>query len=272
MQLTEAQCKSILKGNSEYKEWCDIFNKFLSNGNIDTPIRAAAFLSQTCHESNYFRVLEENGNYSSKALSSIWGKRFSRAGKNPDDYHRQPIAIFNFVYADRMGNGTEASEDGYAFRGKGAIQCTGRDNTTKFAKSVDLTVAEALEYLMTKEGALVSALWYWNTNNLNKYADVGDLKTLCKRINGGFIGLADRNHKYEKFLAILGGEIEDYEPQVCLKVGSRGDDVRAVQNALGLDTDGVFGKMTEKAVMEWQLENKLVVDGIVGPQTLAKML
>jgi putative chitinase len=137
---------------------------------------------------------------------------------------------------------------------------------------VDLTVEEALDYLTTKEGALVSAIWYWNLNNLNKYADAGDLRTLCKRINGGYIGLDDRNHKYEKFLAILGGEIDDYESQVCLKVGSRGDDVKRIQQALGLEADGIFGMMTAEAVMNWQADNGLTRDGIVGPKTMAKML
>ena len=272
MQLTEKQCKAMLKGNKEYSEWCALFNRILPAKKIDTPIRMAAFLAQTCHESNYFRVLEENLNYSSKALASIWGKRFSNAGKNPDDYHRKPTAIGNFVYANRMGNGTEESGDGFDFRGKGAIQCTGRRNTTDFARSVDLTVEEALDYLTTKEGALVSAIWYWNLNNLNKYADAGDLRTLCKRINGGYIGLDDRNHKYEKFLAILGGEIDDYESQVCLKVGSRGDDVKRIQEALGLEADGIFGMMTAQAVMNWHAENGLTRDGIVGPKTMAKML
>jgi len=272
MQLTEKQCKAILKGNEEYAEWCALFNKILPANNIDSPTRMAAFLAQTCHESNYYRVTEENLNYSSKALSFIWGARFKRAGKDPQDYHRKPVRIGNFVYADRMGNGPEESGDGFAYRGKGAIQITGKENHTAFGKSVSITTDEALDYLLTKEGSLMGAVWYWNTNNLNQYADAGDLKTLCKRINGGYIGLDDRNHKYEKILAILGGEIEDYEPQVCLKVGSRGEDVKKIQEALGLEADGVFGKMTQAAVMEWQGENGLTRDGIVGPKTMAKML
>ena len=271
--ITFLQTQAILKGNDEYKEWCNIFNSTLPEFAINDKRRVAAFLAQTCHESNYYKTLKENLNYSAKALGSIWGRRFKKYGKNPEDYHRQPEKIANFVYANRMGNRDEASGDGWAFRGKGAIQCTGRENTTNFAHFMGWPVEKTLSNLLTKEGAVMSAIWYWNKNGLNVYADREDHVTLCKRINGGTIGLEDRIAKYNKFIAILDGKIDDVGPDpIIIRLGSRGDEVKQVQEALGLEADGIFGKLTELHVKQWQVENNLVGDGIVGPKTFKKLI
>jgi putative chitinase len=103
-----------------------------------------------------------------------------------------------------MGNGDEASGDGFKFCGRGLIQLTVRDNYTFFAGSLSITVEEASEYLQTFEGAAQSACWFWETNNLNQWADKGDILTLTKRINGGTIGLEDRIKHYEHALHVLG--------------------------------------------------------------------
>ena len=168
-----------------------------------TPILAAHFFAQTAHESGDFKAFSENLNYSAKGLRGVFGKYF------PTDviaaqYERQPEKIANKVYANRMGNGDEASGDGYRYCGRGLIQLTGKDNYTWFAASLHITPDEASEYLQTFEGAAQSACWFWETNNLNQWADKGDIVTLTKRINGGTIGLEDRIKHYEHALHVLG--------------------------------------------------------------------
>ena len=103
-----------------------------------------------------------------------------------------------------MGNGDEASCDGYKYCGRGLIQLTGKQNYTKFAESIDTPVEEIPEFLQTFEGAIQSACWFWETNNLNQYADNNDILTMTKRINGGTIGLADRTNHYHHALEIFG--------------------------------------------------------------------
>ena len=113
-------------------------------------------------------------------------------------------AIANRAYANRMGNGDEASGDGFRFCGRGLIQLTGRTNYEWFAASLQISPDEASEYLQTFEGAAQSACWFWETNNLNKFADSGDIKGMTKVINGGFIGLEDRIKHYEHALHVMG--------------------------------------------------------------------
>jgi putative chitinase len=124
-----------------------------------------------------------------------------------NDYCSRPNkqeAIANRVYANRMGNGDEASGDGYKYCGRGLIQLTGKDNYTWFAESLEISAEEASEFLATFEGAVQSACWFWESNNLNQWADKGDIVTLTKRINGGTIGLEDRIKHYEHALHVLG--------------------------------------------------------------------
>jgi putative chitinase len=103
-----------------------------------------------------------------------------------------------------MGNGDEASGDGFRYCGRGLIQLTGKDNYSWFAASLEMPVEEVPEYLATFEGAVQSACWFWETNNLNQWADKGDILTLTKRINGGTIGLEDRIKHYNHALHVLG--------------------------------------------------------------------
>ena len=120
-------------------------------------------------------------------------------------YARQPQRIANRVYANRMGNGPEESGDGWKFAGKGLIQLTGKDNYTRYAQSLEISLDEASEHLTTFEGCVQSACWFWEANNLNQYADNGDMLTMTKRINGGTIGLDDRIKHYKHALQVLGG-------------------------------------------------------------------
>ena len=169
---------------------------------FENPKRMAAFLAQIAHESGAFNFTAEGLNYSAAALSKTWPKRFPTLAI-AQQYARKPEKIANKVYANRMGNGTEASGDGFKFRGRGLIQLTGKDNYTRFAKSIGKTLDQTVAFLETAEGAVASAGWYWDVNKLNVYADKGDFVGLTRRINGGIIGLADRKHHYDIALKAL---------------------------------------------------------------------
>jgi putative chitinase len=169
---------------------------------INTPKRIAAFLAQCGHESGGFVFVTENLNYSASGLVRIFPKYFPDLA-TAKQYERNPQKIANRVYANRMGNGDEASNEGFKFRGRGILQLTGKDNYFWFGASLDLTPEQASEYLECFEGAAQSACWFWETNKLNALADAGDIKLMTKRINGGYIGLADREHHYEIALAMF---------------------------------------------------------------------
>ena len=168
---------------------------------IDSPKRIAMFLAQCAHESGYFTTMRENLNYSADGLKKIFPKYF--ASRNAQDYHRQPEKIANVVYSGRMGNGDEASGDGWRYCGRGFIQLTGKSNYDACGKALGVDLSENPQYLETPEGAARSAAWFWSKNGLNKFADEGDIKGATKRINGGFIGLEDRTEIYEEVLEEL---------------------------------------------------------------------
>ena len=138
--------------------------------------------------------ITENLNYRAEALNKIFPKYFKRAGRDADKYHRQPEKIANVIYANRMDNGDIDSGDGWHFRGGGILQLTGRYNYTQFGKAEELSASEATDFVRTPIGALASACWFWDTNNINRYCDTQDIVTMTKRINGGTIGLADRKN------------------------------------------------------------------------------
>lgn len=201
--LTLNQLKQLLPKNKYVEHWHHALSQLLPDYDINTPHRIAAFIAQCSHESGGFTTLKENLNYKPQSLRRLFPKYF------PDDVLAQQYcakpnkqeAIANRIYANRMGNGDEHSGDGYRFCGRGLIQLTGRSNYQSFADSIEvdgrpLKIDEVPAYLETFEGAAQSACWFWETNNLNKYADAGDIVGLTKRINGGIIGLTDREHHY----------------------------------------------------------------------------
>ena len=263
--------ENLLYGNRDWREWHEYIEEVLPYWNIDTKVRVAGFIAQCSHESNNFRVLEENLNYSADALDKIFSKYFSRAGRDAQEYHRQPEKIANVIYANRMANGSTESGDGWRFRGRGVIQLTGRHNYTQFANAIDLSLEDTIEYLKTKKGALESACWFWHTNNLNSLADSLDIVGMSKRINGGTIGLDHRKELYEAALEILDVDTNSI-PLETVKNGSRGRTVKLVQEALGLVGDGIFGPTTEYHVKQFQMANGLVADGIAGSSTLRLLL
>jgi len=286
-EFTRDHLAKIIPGNNKVDEWYDALVDIMPKYGITTERRVAHFLSQCAHESNNFKSLEENLNYSAKSLKAVFGRYFGPAPKrDADEYHRKPEMIANYVYMDefrkyKMGNVNEG--DGWLFRGRGLKQLTGRHNYTKFGESVDMTAEEAASYVATEKGAVESACWFWDTNNLNDIADGDDVKRMTKKINGGSIGLDDRKKRYANAMEVLGMSAEDLggddddiqdilDDVGVLRKGSKGPGVAIMQEALGIGADGDFGPGTERALKKWQADNGLTADGIAGPATFAKLL
>ena len=202
MELTQEQLQQIIPKNKYVSYWYDALRQLLPQYEINTSERIAAFLAQCAHESGGFVFIKENLNYRWQSLRKVFPKYFPTDAL-AQQYEKQPEKIANRVYANRMGNGPEESGDGYKFCGRGLIQVTGRENYSWFAASLQITPEEASEYMETFEGAAQSACWFWESNNLNQWADKRDILTLTKRINGGTIGLEDRKKHYEHCLHIL---------------------------------------------------------------------
>lgn len=209
--ITRQAFKKFIPNSKYGDQWYDtLFGLQTELGNkslldeyeINTPKRIAAFIAQCAHESGGFVFLSENLNYSASGLMKTFEKYF-KDEVTAKAYARSPEKIANRVYANRMGNGDEASGDGWRYRGRGLIQLTGKDNYFWFASSLEITPEEAAEYTQTFEGAAQSACWFWETNKLNKLADDADIMTMTKRINGGTIGLKDREHHYAVALNII---------------------------------------------------------------------
>lgn len=198
--------KEIVTGNPYIEHWHEALCKIMPDYEINTKLRVAAFLAQCAHESGNFRAIKENLNYRPATLRKLFSKYFPTDALAAQ-YCAMPNkqeAIANRIYANRMGNGPEESGDGYRYCGRGLIQLTGKDNYTRYAQSLEISVEEASEHLTTFEGCVQSACWFWEANNLNQWADKGDILTLTKRINGGTIGLEDRIKHYNHALHVLG--------------------------------------------------------------------
>lgn len=187
----------------------DPLTEACSRWGIDNEDRVAAFVAQAAHESGQLRYLTENLNYSATGLVATWPSRF-RHRRNGDAadlevgadglaiaeaFHRRPEAIANRVYSRRMGNGDEASGDGWNYRGRGIFGITGAANYARASTAVTGdrgTYLRAPDLVATPEHACATAGWYWSAHNLNAYADGGDFQGLTRAINGGLIGLEDR--------------------------------------------------------------------------------
>ena len=207
MELTLEQLKQLLPKNPYVDHWHRALTQLLPDYEINTPQRIAAFIAQCAHESGGFTALKENLNYKAPTLRKLFAKYFP-TDTLAEEYASKPNkqeAIANRIYASRMGNGDEASGDGFRYCGRGLIQLTGKSNYQNFADSLEMKVEDVPAYLATFEGAAQSACWFWESNNLNKWADTGDIKELTRRINGGYIGLEDRIKHYEHALHVMGG-------------------------------------------------------------------
>lgn len=178
---------------------------------VNTPLRLAHFLAQCGHESGGFKLVNENLNYASDRLLVIFPKYFKGPDGKPskflaDQYHRNPEKIASRVYASRMGNGDEASKEGFKFRGRGFIQLTGKDNYKAFDATVEDDILANPDLVATKY-PLASAAWFWSKNGLNALADKGatdaDVTAITKRVNGGTIGLPDRIKHFKEYHKLL---------------------------------------------------------------------
>lgn len=201
--ITEAQLKELIPRNKYVSQWCSALNLILPDYEINNNLRCAAFLAQCIHESGGFIFLTENLNYRAESLMKVWPRHFPNL-TIAKQYERNPEKIANKAYANRMGNGDESSGDGWRYCGRGLIQLTGKSNYQAFADSIETPLEVIPGYLQTFEGAVQSACWFWETNNLNALADKKDILGLTKKINGGTIGLDDRIKHYEHALHVLG--------------------------------------------------------------------
>jgi putative chitinase len=202
MEITQQQLGQCIGNNPYLEHWAEALNKILPDYDISTPQRVAAFIAQAGHESGNFTALHENLNYRPETLRKVFPHYF------PDDataqqFAHQPEMIASRVYANRMGNSDEASGDGFRYCGRGLIQLTGKTNYQSFADSVQMAVEDVPAFLQTFEGAIQSACWFWESNNLNQYADNGDFVTMTKRINGGTIGIEDRQQRYLRAMQVF---------------------------------------------------------------------
>ena len=183
--------------------WEAALNTTFDRFDISHPLRQAAFIGQAAHESGNFKMLVENLNYRAETLMKVWPKRFPTL-EFAKQYERDPKKIANSVYANRMGNRDEASGDGFRFRGRGLFQTTGHAGYYHAGKALGEDFVMNPDLVATPMYAALTAGFFWDTHKLNQYADTKDYKTMTKKINGGFIGLADREKHIAHALSVLG--------------------------------------------------------------------
>jgi putative chitinase len=204
--ITEEQFHELFPRNPDPQLWVDSMNAVFPTYEINTPKRVAAFLAQCGHESGGWTTFQENLNYSAQGLCGTFKKYFPTI-ESATPYARKPEMIANKVYSNRMGNGPESSGDGWKYRGRGPIQLTGKNNYMQFAKDMFDDWQNLFDnpdwVTEDKDFALMSAIWFWNKNGLNKEADAGDIKTMTRKINGGYIGLEDRIKHYNEAIHLL---------------------------------------------------------------------
>ena len=185
--------------------WAGPISRAMEAYGVSTPARQAMFLAHCGHETDSFSRLEENLNYSAARLAAVWPNRFAEGGQ-PNALalrlHRKPEAIANVLYANRMGNGTPESGDGWRYRGRGLPQLTGKANYQGFAKASPLSQADP-DMLTLPVFAAHAGGWFWQKSNMNAYADIGALEAGTRRWNGGLNGIEDRRARYMRALAVL---------------------------------------------------------------------
>lgn len=200
--FTVEHVHSLLQGNPQCQDWYTALCDQLPKYKITTPQRVAMFMAQCGHESANFTALKENLNYQAHALGSIWPKRFPPGVA--EQYAHNQEAIANRAYCDRMGNGPEASGDGWKFHGRGLIQLTGRSLYEAFAREIGKDLDDVVAYCETFDGAIESACFFWEHHGLNAISDAGDIVHATKVINGGILGIDDRTARYRHALQIFG--------------------------------------------------------------------
>ena len=184
-------------------KWLGPLESTFAKYDISSPQRQSSFIGQCAHESGNFRILEENLHYSAPRLMAVWPSRFPNLDV-ASQYANNPEKLANKIYSGRMGNGDEESGEGYAYRGRGLIQMTGKESYANCGSGLGVDLVGDPDRLLDPQYAALSAGWFWNKKGLNSLADVQDYETMTKRINGGLNGLDDRKAKIAKALSILG--------------------------------------------------------------------
>ncbi|MDX2265460.1 MAG: peptidoglycan-binding protein [Hyphomicrobiales bacterium] len=243
---------------------------------INTPERVTMFLAQMAHESGGFKIREENLNYTARRMMQVWPRRFPNLIAAAP-YAKNPRQLANKVYGGRMGN--VGPDDGWKFRGRGAIQITGRDGYQNIGRIIGrLDIVDSPDLV-----ASIPDLWFetacafWTWKNLNPWADARDLRKCTVRINGGYNGYSDREMNYRLACELITAKPALITHDETLEFGDAGPEVRELQRRLaelryfsGAD-DARFGKLTRAAVLAFQAEHDLLVDGRVGPKTRAAL-
>lgn len=207
MMITKEQLLVLFPKAKKVDALVEAINKNAPKYGLTTRKSLAMFIAQCGHECGGFTTFSENLNYSAKGLRNTWAKRFP-TDAIANQYARKPRDIANKVYADRMGNGNEASGDGWKYAGKGAIQLTGKDNYTRFSKETGIDVLKNPDILTQYPEAIISAMWFWNSGNrtgksLNVYAEADDIEGSTKIINGGELGIKERTEHYHELLKVV---------------------------------------------------------------------
>lgn len=206
MQISHDKLNEIVPGGGR---WAGAISAAAERFDISTPARMAAFIAQIAHESARFTRLVENLNYSAEGLARTWPGRYRDEHRGgPNDLamrlHRRPEMIANNAYANRMGNGDEASGDGWRFRGRGLIQLTGRENYEKCGAALGLPLTIRPQLLEEKDAAALAAAWFWKVNGCNELADVAAFTSITRKINGGTHGIDDRVKLWNRAQIMLG--------------------------------------------------------------------
>lgn len=211
--ITAEVFSRVFPNNKEPEKWCNAFNAVFPKYSINSKERVAMFLAQYGHETNGFTRLEENLNYSAKQLANTWPNRYSATSNKPyvpnelaNKLHRNPVAIANNCYANRMGNGSELSGDGWKYRGRGIPQLTGKSNYLDMSKKLfgdDRLVQNPDQVSENLEIAIAVGCEYWKSRVLNTWSDKKDIATVTRRINGGMNGFNDRKEKYNLLMKLL---------------------------------------------------------------------
>jgi putative chitinase len=239
---------------------------------VTTPLRLAHFLAQAFHETDGLTILVESMNYSAKRMTEVWPKRFpSVAVAAP--YAHNPRALAEHTYGGRMGNGPEGSGDGFAFIGRGTIQCTGRESYAKFGSLLGIDLAGNPDLAIDPRYVLKIALAEWTEKGCNALADRNAIKDITEKINGGRIGLDDRVKWFDRVWPVV-QEMHGSNPAPSWQAAEPDPDVEGLQKLLvaagyTVDVDGRKGPQTVKAIKAFQRDHRLEVDGVAGPRTRA---
>ena len=209
----------VAAGVKDPAKWLDAVVETCVEFEINTPQRIAGFLAQTSHESGGYTMLTENLNYRAATLAACWPNRFAVLGPDKKPVKDQqgkltptavanaiagkPELIANMVYSSRMGNGPAESGEGWKYRGRGLKQLTGKDNYARCGQALGVDLVGDPDLLLQPLYAARSAGWFWKANSLSAFADASDIKGMTKKINGGFIGLEQRQKLYDKVLAAI---------------------------------------------------------------------